>query len=163
MDPSRALATTLACRQSFGIFLLAVQLLKKRSSQSRAFGPSCLISSVWMSSRPGALPFFNAVIPTSSSSAVKALVKPGSSGYRCRLIRTFGCLFGTLPLVRSWCATWFAVVLCSAVLTCVGRCRVCVLLTKPSCYYVSCPLIRSESAMIYGAPLRWSLSAPPLV
>ena len=52
-------ATTLACRQSFGIVLVSVQLLKKRSSQSRALGPNCLISSVWMSSRPGALPFFS--------------------------------------------------------------------------------------------------------
>ena len=34
-------------------------------SQFCAFGPTCLMSSVWMSSRPGALPFFNAVIPSS--------------------------------------------------------------------------------------------------
>ena len=47
----------------------------------------------------------------SSSAAVNALVNPGSSGYRCRSRRTFGCLFGTLPLSRSWCATWLAVVL----------------------------------------------------
>ena len=46
-----------------------------------------------------------------SSAAVNALVNPGSSGYRCWSRRTFGCLFGTLPLSRSWCATWFAVVL----------------------------------------------------
>ena len=43
--------------------------------------------------------------------AENALVDSGSSGYRCRSMRTFGCLFGTLPLSRSWCATWFAVVL----------------------------------------------------
>ena len=64
-----------------------------------------------MSSRPGALPFFSNLMPMSSSSAVNALVNPGSSGYRCRSRRTFGCLFGALPLSRSWCATWFAVVL----------------------------------------------------
>ena len=68
-------------------------------------------SSVWMSSRPGALPFFSTLMPMSSSSAVDALVNPGSSGYRCRSRRTFGCLFGALPLSMSWCATWFAVVL----------------------------------------------------
>ena len=109
--PGFSSATTLACRQSFGIFLVAVQLLKKRSSQSRAFGPNCLISSVWMSSRPGALPFFSTLMPMSSSAAVNALVNPGSSGYRCQWRRSFGCLFGALPLSRSWCATWFAVVL----------------------------------------------------
>ena len=64
-----------------------------------------------MSSRPGALPLFSILIPMSSSAAVNGLVNPGSSGYRCRSRRTFGCLFGTLPLSRSWCATWFAVVL----------------------------------------------------
>ena len=64
-----------------------------------------------MSSRPGALPFFSTLMPMSSSAAVNALVNPGSSGYRCRSRRTFGCLFGTLPLSRIWCATWFAVVL----------------------------------------------------
>ena len=104
-------ATTLACRQSFGIFLVSVQLLKKRSSQSRALGPNCLISSVWMSSRPGALPFFSTLMPMSSSSAVNALVNSWSSGYRCRSRRIVGCLFGALPLSRSLCATWFAVVL----------------------------------------------------
>ena len=31
--------------------------------------------------------------------------------YRCRSRGTFGCLFGTLPLSSSWCATCFAVVL----------------------------------------------------
>ena len=56
-----------------------------------------------MSSRPGALPFFSIVMPMSSSSAVNALMNPGSSGYRCRSKRTFGCLFGALPLSRSWC------------------------------------------------------------
>ena len=109
--PGFSSATTLACRQIFGIFLISVQLLKKRSSQSRALGPTCLISSVWMSSKPGALPFVSTLMPMSSSAAVNALVNPGSSGYRCRSRRTFGCLFGTLPLSRSWCATWFAVVL----------------------------------------------------
>ena len=109
--PGFSSATTLACRQIFGIVFGSVQLLKKRSSQSRALGPNCLISSVWMSSRPGALPFFSTLMPMSSSAAVNALVNPGSSGYRCRLRRTFGCLFGTLPLSRSLCATWFAVVL----------------------------------------------------
>ena len=109
--PGFSSATTLACRQIFGTFLVSVQLLKKRSSQSRALGPNCLISSVWMSSRPGALPFFSTRMPMSSSAAVNALVNPGSSGYRCRSRRTFGCLFGTLPLSRSWCATWLAVVL----------------------------------------------------
>ena len=104
-------ATTLACRQSFGMFLVSVQLLKNRSSQSRALGPNCLISPVWMSSRPGVLPFFGTLMPMSSSSAVNALVNPGSSGYRCRSRRNFGCLFGALPLSRTWCATWFAVVL----------------------------------------------------
>ena len=65
-----------------------------------------------MSSRPGALPFFSTLMPMSSSAAVNALVNSGSSGYRCRSRRTFGCLFGTLPLSRSWCAaTWFVVVL----------------------------------------------------
>ena len=82
-------ATTLACRQSFGIFLVSVQLLKKRSSQSRALDPNCLISSVWMSSRPGALPFFSTLMPMSSSSALNALMNPGSYGYRCRSRRTF--------------------------------------------------------------------------
>ena len=109
--PGFSSATTLACRQIFGIFLVSVQLLKKRSSQSRALGPNCLISSVWMSSRPGALPLFSTLMPMSNSAGVNALVNPGSSGYRCRSRRTFGCLFGTLPLSRSWCATWFAVVL----------------------------------------------------
>ena len=47
----------------------------------------------------------------SSSAAVNGLVNPRSSGYRCRSRRTFGWLFGTLPLSRSWCATWYAVVL----------------------------------------------------
>ena len=51
-----------------------------------------------MSSRPGALPFFSTLIPLSSSAAVNGLVNPGSSGYRCRSRRTFGCPFGTLPL-----------------------------------------------------------------
>ena len=37
----------------------------------------------------------------SSSVAVNALVNSGSSGYRCRSRRTFGCLFGALPLSRS--------------------------------------------------------------
>ena len=96
--PGFSSATTLPCRQSFGIFLVSVQLLQKRSSQSRALGPNCLISSVWMSPRPGALPFFSTLMPMSSSSAVNALVNPGSSGYRCRSRRTFGCLFGALPL-----------------------------------------------------------------
>ena len=64
-----------------------------------------------MSSGSGALPFFSTLMPMSSSAAVNALVNPGSSGYRCRSRRTFGCLFGALPLSRSWCATWFAVVL----------------------------------------------------
>ena len=109
--PGFSSATTLACRQIFGIFLVSVQLLKKRSSQSRALGPNCLISSVWMSSRPDALPFFSTLMPMSCSAAVNALVNPGSSGYRCRSRRTFGCLFSTLPLSRSWCVTWFAVVL----------------------------------------------------
>ena len=64
-----------------------------------------------MSSRQYALPFFSTLMPMSSFAAVNALVNPGSSWYRCRSRRTFGCLFGTLPLSRSWCATWFAVVL----------------------------------------------------
>ena len=109
--PDLRSATTLVCRQIFGIILASVQLLKNRSSQSRALGPNCLISSVWMSSRPGSLPFFSTLIPMSSSSAINGLVNPGSSGYRCRSRRTFGCLFVTLPLSRSWCATWFGVVL----------------------------------------------------
>ena len=54
-----------------------------------------------MSSRPGALPFSSTLIPMSSSAAVNGLVNPGSSGYRCRSMHTFGCLFGTLPLSRS--------------------------------------------------------------
>ena len=82
--PGFSSATTIACHQSFGIFLVSVQLLKKRSSQSRALGPNCLISSVWMSSRPGALPFFSTLMPMASSAAVNALVNPGSSGYCCR-------------------------------------------------------------------------------
>ena len=61
-----------------------------------------------MSSRPGALPFFSTLMPMSSSAAVNALVNPGSSWHCCRSRR---CLFGTLPLSRSRCATWFAVVL----------------------------------------------------
>ena len=109
--PGFSSANTLACRQSFGIFLGSVQLLKKRSSQSRAFGSNGLISCVWMSPRPGVLPFFSTLMPMSSSAAVNALVNPGSSGYRCRSRRNFGFLLGTLPLSRSWCATWFAVVL----------------------------------------------------
>ena len=59
----------------------------------------------------GALPFFSILMPMSSSAAVNALVNPGSSGYRSRSRRTFRCRFGTLPLSRSWCVTWFAVVL----------------------------------------------------
>ena len=109
--PGFSSATTLACRQIFGIFLASVQLLKKRSSQSRASGPNCLISSVWMSSRPGALPFFSTMMPMSSSAAINALVNLESSRYRCRSRRTFSCLFGTLQENMSWCATWFAVVL----------------------------------------------------
>ena len=60
-----------------------------------------------MSSRPGALPFFSTLMPMSSSSAVNALVNPGSSGYRCRSRRTFGCL---CDLVRSGVAVllWLA-------------------------------------------------------
>ena len=46
-----------------------------------------------------------------SPQSQSTLVNPGMSGYRCRSRRTFGCLFGALPLSRSWCATWFAVVL----------------------------------------------------
>ena len=109
--PGFSSAITLACRQIFGIVLVSVQLLNKRCSRSRALGPNCLISSVWMSSRPGALPFFSTLMPMSNSASVDALVNPGSSGYRCRSRGTFGCLFGTLPLSSSWCATCFAVVL----------------------------------------------------
>ena len=74
-------------------------------------GPTRLISSVWMSSRLGSLPFFSTLKPMSSFAAVPALVNPGSSGYSCRSRRTFDCLFGALPFSRRWCATWFAVVL----------------------------------------------------
>ena len=55
-----------------------------------------------MSSRPGDLPFFSTLMPMSSSAAVNALVNPGSSGYCCRLRRTFGCLFGALPFLPEW-------------------------------------------------------------
>ena len=114
--PGFSCATTLACRQIFGIVLVSVQLLKKRSSQSRYLGPNYLISSVWMSFRPGALSFFSTLMPMSSSAAVNALVNPGSSGYRCRSRRTFSCLFGTLPLssscmVRHLVRSGFAVLL----------------------------------------------------
>ena len=109
--PGFGSATPLACRQRFCIFLVSVQFLKEKSSQSRALGPNCLNSSVWMSPRPGALSFLSTLMPMSSSAAVNALVNSGSSGYRCRSRRTFGCLFGTLPLSRNWCATWLAVVL----------------------------------------------------
>ena len=102
--PGFSSATTLACRRIFGIFLVSVQLLKKRSSQSRVLGPNCLISSVWMSSRPGALPFFSTLMPMSSSAAVKALVNPGSFGYRWRSMRSLACLFsGLLAVVGHVC------------------------------------------------------------
>ena len=109
--PGFSSANGLACRQGFVNFLVSVQLLNKRSSQSRALGPHFLISSVWMSSRPGALPFFSTRMPMSSSAAVNALVNHGSSGHRFRSRQTFGCLFGALPLSMNWCATWFTVVL----------------------------------------------------
>ena len=141
-------------------FLSLSTVVKKRSSQSRALGPNCLISSVWMSSRPGALPFFSTLMPISSSSAVNVLVNPGSSGYRCRLRCTFGCLFGTLPisgvgvpLGSQWC--------CSAASACTGRHKDCVSWTTPSCCCGSCLLIRSGSAMLYGVPLRCRSSVPP--
>ena len=107
--PGFSSATTLACRQSFGIFLVAVQLLKKRPV-------ACLGSKLLDQLRldviqPGALPFFSTLMPMSSSATVNALVNPWSSGHRCRSRRSFGCLFCALPLSRSWCATWFAVVL----------------------------------------------------
>ena len=71
------------------------------ASKLRALSPNCLISTVWISRRPGALPFFSTFMSMSSSAAVNALVKPGSSRYLCRSRRTFGCLFGNLPLSRS--------------------------------------------------------------
>ena len=160
--PGFSSATTLASRQIFGTFLVSVQLLKKRSSQSRALGPNCSISSVWMSSRPGALPFFSTLMPMSSSAAVNALVNPWSSGYRCRSRRTFGCLFVLfryvgvgVPLCSQWC--------CSAASACTGRHKACVSWTTPSCCCGSCLLIRSGSAMLYGVPLRWRSSVPPRV
>ena len=157
--PGFSSATTLACQHSFLIVLVSAELLKKLSSQSRALGPNCLISSVWMSSRPGALLFFSTLMPMSSSAAVNALVNSGSSGYRCRSRRTFGCLFGTLPLSRSWCATWFTYVLqCCFGLR--GRHKACISWTTPSCCRGSCLLIRSGSAMLYGVPLRWRSSVP---
>ena len=109
--PGFSSSTRLACRQIFGIVLVSVQLLRNEVARRVPFGPNCLISSGWMSSRPGALPFFSTLMPMPSSAAVNALVNPGSSGYRCRSRRMFGCLFGALPLSRSWCATWFAVVM----------------------------------------------------
>ena len=99
--PDFSSGTTLVRRQSLGIFLLSVTLLKKRSSHFRAFCPICLMSSVWMSSRPGVLPFFSAVIPSSSSSTVKALVNPRLSGYLCLSRCTFSCFFCTHPLSSS--------------------------------------------------------------
>ena len=94
--PGFSSAATLACRQSFAIFLVSVQLLKKRSSQSPALSPNCLISSVWMSSRPGALPFFSTLMPMSSSDAVNALVNHRSLDRQGALSTTwtdkyFGC------------------------------------------------------------------------
>ena len=109
--PGFSSATTLSCRQSVGIFLLSVQLLKRRSSQSRALGTNCLIKSVRMPSRPEALPFFNTLMPTYSSTAVHALVNPESSGYHCQSILISGCIFGIRPFNSSWCATWLAVTL----------------------------------------------------
>ena len=84
-------AITFAFRQSLGTLLLLTQLLKKRSSQSLAFGPKCLMSSVWMSCRHVVLPFFSALIPASISVSLKGLVNPESLGYRFRARRVLGC------------------------------------------------------------------------
>ena len=54
-------AVTFAFCKSLGMLLLLMQLLKKCSSQSLAFSPKCMTSSVWMSSRPVALSFFGAL------------------------------------------------------------------------------------------------------
>ena len=63
-----------------GIFLFTLQqLLKKRSSQFRAFGPM-VFDELRSDVVQGDLPFFSAVIPSSSSATVKALVNPMSSG-----------------------------------------------------------------------------------
>ena len=100
--PGFCSATTLACCKIFGIFLVSVQLLKKRSNKSRAFGSKLLDQLRLDVIQAGALPFFSrpTLIPMSSSAAVNGLVNPGSSGYRCRSRRTFGCLFGT-PIYPS--------------------------------------------------------------
>ena len=55
------------------------QLLKNHSNQSLAFGPNCLMNSVWVSFRHVALPFFGAL----TSAALNGLVYPGSLAYRC--------------------------------------------------------------------------------
>ena len=75
------------------------------SSSLFSHGPPLCAVGEELANRLGALPFFSTLMPMSSSAAVNALVNPGSSGYRCRLRRNFGCLFGALPVSRSWCVT----------------------------------------------------------
>ena len=83
-------AVTFAFRHSLGIVLPLAQLLKKRSSQSLAFGPKCLMSSVWMSSRHVGSLFFSALIPASISVSLKGLVNPGSLGVSFSIKACFG-------------------------------------------------------------------------
>ena len=75
-----------------------------------SFRAKCFICSVAMLSKPIALPGFSVEMPSSSSSMVKGLVKPG---LWLHFIRLSLCLFGTflsiLPFKSNWWAIWFAV------------------------------------------------------
>ena len=81
---------------------LPLDVLKKRSNQSLAFGPKCLMNSVWMSYRPVALPFFSALILASIMVSLKGLINPGPLGYRFRPKRELGSFFGLRPFSSSW-------------------------------------------------------------
>ena len=104
--PCFSSATTFACCQSLGTLLLMMQLFKKHSNQSLAFGPNCLMSSIWMSYRPVALAFFSVLIPASTW---VCLVNTRSLGYQCRSRCN---LVYLLFLFASFCIVVEALLLC---------------------------------------------------
>ena len=108
------MAIVFALRHTFGMLFSLMQVWNIFRSHFRQLGPSCLRSSVFISSIPAALPFTRVLIASSSSCKVNSSDSKNLCSSVLYLeygISIFDCFFITcvLPFLISTWATWFAV------------------------------------------------------
>ena len=93
-------AKTRACPQSLGKRCVLAHAMSSLSTPCIVTGPKFLISSVRVSSRPAAFPFFSCFNGFCSSMIVKSSSKSWFS-WPYRLIMLCRCMFGILPFRMS--------------------------------------------------------------